>query len=422
MSKHLGDRWGEGAPTTRVLVAGIGNLFNGDDGFGPEVVRRLAASAALPEQVRVVDYGIRGMHLAYDLLDDWDALVLVDAVPGEWTQARSESSRSAPTTSPAATSTPTAWPQSRCWAASLGQLGGTLPPTYVVGCRPETTRGRHRAQRRRRGRGPRAAVRHGCEQVARRAARGRGEGLLRCAWASRDGSSRSREGYAGQVAVVDVGGGPAEGQRRDAGGAGGRAGEWVLIHMGFAVELIDEATARDGTVRPATDGERARGPSAGCAVASTCPASCKAWASARSSTSPRCELGLAGSGRQHAGRGGGRGRGRRRRGRRVRPSGARGRPAAGAGRGGHATERPRAAAPASPSSLGGPAPAGRWRRRTSRSATTAARARRPGRPPLPAPVHHLHQLRPAVHDHHRAALRPGEHHDGRVRDVPRLSP
>ena len=66
-----------------MLVAGIGNLFCGDDGFGPEVVRRLLASADLPEQVRAVDYGIRGMHLAYDLLDGYDALVIVDALPGD---------------------------------------------------------------------------------------------------------------------------------------------------------------------------------------------------------------------------------------------------------------------------------------------------------------------------------------------------
>ena len=67
----------------QVLVAGIGNLFLGDDGFGPEVVRRLASGAAgaVPPEARVVDYGIRGMHLAYDLLDGYAALVLVDAAP-----------------------------------------------------------------------------------------------------------------------------------------------------------------------------------------------------------------------------------------------------------------------------------------------------------------------------------------------------
>jgi hydrogenase maturation protease len=68
-----------------VLVAGVGNVFLGDDGFGPAVAARLAADpAGLPPGARVVDYGIRGVHLGYDLLDGgWDALVLVDAVPGD---------------------------------------------------------------------------------------------------------------------------------------------------------------------------------------------------------------------------------------------------------------------------------------------------------------------------------------------------
>lgn len=63
----------------RILVAGIGNIFLGDDGFGSEVARRLAGRAQ-PEGVRVVDYGIRGYDLTYALLEDWDAVVLVDAV------------------------------------------------------------------------------------------------------------------------------------------------------------------------------------------------------------------------------------------------------------------------------------------------------------------------------------------------------
>ncbi|MFD0900275.1 hydrogenase maturation protease [Actinomadura sediminis] len=65
----------------RVLVAGIGNIFLGDDGFGVEVVRRLDAPG-LPENVDVTDYGIRGVHLAYELLDGrHDTLIMVDAVP-----------------------------------------------------------------------------------------------------------------------------------------------------------------------------------------------------------------------------------------------------------------------------------------------------------------------------------------------------
>ncbi|MGI8522654.1 MAG: hydrogenase maturation protease [Nocardioides sp.] len=66
--------------TGRILVAGIGNIFLGDDGFGVEVVRRLAG-AELPADVEVVDIGIRGMHLAYQLLDGYDALVMIDATP-----------------------------------------------------------------------------------------------------------------------------------------------------------------------------------------------------------------------------------------------------------------------------------------------------------------------------------------------------
>jgi hydrogenase maturation protease len=64
----------------RILVAGIGNVFLGDDAFGVEVVRRLAMRAA-PEGVCVADFGIRGLDLAYALLDDWEAVILVDAVP-----------------------------------------------------------------------------------------------------------------------------------------------------------------------------------------------------------------------------------------------------------------------------------------------------------------------------------------------------
>jgi hydrogenase maturation protease len=63
----------------RVLVAGVGNVFLSDDGFGVEVVRRLQARGGLPEAVELVDVGIRGVHLAYQLLDGYDVLVLVDA-------------------------------------------------------------------------------------------------------------------------------------------------------------------------------------------------------------------------------------------------------------------------------------------------------------------------------------------------------
>ena len=62
-----------------ILVAGIGNIFQSDDGFGSEVARHLLAGPPLPEGARVVDFGIRGVHLAYELLDGYDAAILVDA-------------------------------------------------------------------------------------------------------------------------------------------------------------------------------------------------------------------------------------------------------------------------------------------------------------------------------------------------------
>lgn len=62
---------------TKLLVAGVGNIFLGDDGFGVEVARRLAQED-LPGWVQVADYGISGMHLAYDLADGYDTAILVD--------------------------------------------------------------------------------------------------------------------------------------------------------------------------------------------------------------------------------------------------------------------------------------------------------------------------------------------------------
>jgi hydrogenase maturation protease len=64
----------------RVLVACVGNIFLGDDGFGVEVARRLAGTP-VPDGVRVVDYGTGGLHLAYDLADGYQTTILVDAAP-----------------------------------------------------------------------------------------------------------------------------------------------------------------------------------------------------------------------------------------------------------------------------------------------------------------------------------------------------
>jgi hydrogenase maturation protease len=70
----------EGEAGARVLVGGIGNVFLGDDGFGVDVVARLA-DRTLPAGVDVVDFGIRGMDLAYALGRGYDAAILLDASP-----------------------------------------------------------------------------------------------------------------------------------------------------------------------------------------------------------------------------------------------------------------------------------------------------------------------------------------------------
>jgi len=76
---------GEGQPKAaaqqaRILVAGIGNIFLGDDGFGVEVIKRLSAHE-FPASVRVADFGIRGFDLAYALQDGYETTILVDAFP-----------------------------------------------------------------------------------------------------------------------------------------------------------------------------------------------------------------------------------------------------------------------------------------------------------------------------------------------------
>lgn len=118
----------------RVLIAGVGNLFLRDDAFGTEVVRRLAAGD-LPPHVRAVDYGIRGTHLAYDLLDGWDVLVLVDAMPdrGEPGALRMLEVDTADLAVNDAPNDPHGMDPGSV-LAGLGSLGGRLPRTVVVGC------------------------------------------------------------------------------------------------------------------------------------------------------------------------------------------------------------------------------------------------------------------------------------------------
>lgn len=65
----------------RILVAGIGNIFHGDDAFGVEVANRLSRRS-LPPEARIVDFGIRGLDLAFALLDGNDTTILIDATSG----------------------------------------------------------------------------------------------------------------------------------------------------------------------------------------------------------------------------------------------------------------------------------------------------------------------------------------------------
>jgi len=118
-----------------VLVAGIGNIFLGDDAFGVEVVRRLAARD-LPEGVQVADFGIRGFDLAHALLDADSTAVLVDATPrgGEpGTLYLIEASVDA--------EEPEIEPHGMHPASVLRlvqALGGRPPRVLVVGCEPAT--------------------------------------------------------------------------------------------------------------------------------------------------------------------------------------------------------------------------------------------------------------------------------------------
>ncbi|MCW2885936.1 MAG: hybD [Streptosporangiaceae bacterium] len=118
----------------RAMVAGVGNVFLGDDGFGVEAVRRLAASP-LPEGVTAGDYGIRGVHLAYELLNGYDLLILIDAVQrGGEPGTVYVIDPGAPTGEPAPMDAHDLNPESVL--ASLQSLGGSVPRVLVVGCEP----------------------------------------------------------------------------------------------------------------------------------------------------------------------------------------------------------------------------------------------------------------------------------------------
>lgn len=133
--------------TGRTLVAGVGNIFLGDDGFGVEVARRLAG-AGLPDRVTVADYGISGMHLAYDLADGYDTAILIDAAPrgqqpGTITVLEIEpGQRARPETGGAAEASrllDAHGMQPDVVLGMLGLLGAKAGRILVIGCEPAST-------------------------------------------------------------------------------------------------------------------------------------------------------------------------------------------------------------------------------------------------------------------------------------------
>lgn len=124
--------------TPSILVAGVGNIFLGDDAFGVEVVRRLSARP-IPEGVRVADFGIRGFDLAYAFMDGYETVIMVDAMPRggfpgtvyvvepdlEELESQAAGEMDTHAMTPAAV------------FRLVQALGGNFPKVIVVGCEPQ---------------------------------------------------------------------------------------------------------------------------------------------------------------------------------------------------------------------------------------------------------------------------------------------
>lgn len=117
-----------------VLIAGVGNIFCSDDGFG-SAVADLLLTEDLPDGVRVVDYGIRGIHLAFDLTESIRTLILVDTVPdagepGDIVVKEIDPADYGSATFDAHSMDP------NTVLTSVSNLGDSMPRTVVVGCQP----------------------------------------------------------------------------------------------------------------------------------------------------------------------------------------------------------------------------------------------------------------------------------------------
>lgn len=122
-------------PPRRILLAGIGNVFLGDDGFGVALAERLARRPLAPG-VDVVDFGIRGMDLAYAMQDGYETVVMLDATPRGRTPGTLYVIEAKTDAQEVAIDTHGMDP-----VKVLGlvrALGGAPPRTFVVGCEPQT--------------------------------------------------------------------------------------------------------------------------------------------------------------------------------------------------------------------------------------------------------------------------------------------
>lgn len=119
--------------TPTILIAGVGNVFFRDDGFGSAVAQALSRRR-LPPGVRVMDAGIRGLHLAYELLSPHDLLVLIDVLPrgGE----PGTLYVFAPDPGDASGVPDAHGMDPATMLATVRRMGGTLPPVRIVGCEP----------------------------------------------------------------------------------------------------------------------------------------------------------------------------------------------------------------------------------------------------------------------------------------------
>jgi hydrogenase maturation protease len=122
-----------------ILIAGVGNIFLGDDAFGVEAAHSLV-KRSLPDDVLVKDFGIRGFDLAYALLEPWDAVIIVDALsrgeaPGTLYIVAPDLTRMGDLSTPGMDLNPHGMDPVRVMnlALSMGQISAQV---YVVGCEP----------------------------------------------------------------------------------------------------------------------------------------------------------------------------------------------------------------------------------------------------------------------------------------------